>query len=739
MIKKVGRPLKQAKSFKDNSIKNDFTNPYREMENFEPSKEIVEPYQPVPHILVGLTVVGTPKKNVLTFPVEIPPPVNDTDKNAEIEELIVKILGGEPISMTSNEMFYLSLNVIKNPESAKKIHSMISQKLSDYAKDIPKIVSDLKTINEIGGWVDVMGKINIISTSFAPICLREFDLFDFHYIFRSALTSAFTNHRELFQSISHLIIEGYKVARENNDIAIITPAFTFVKESGLFSSDFIPLLISTIIEIVTPIFDERFGQKLSVYLNDSVKISEQEKAFIEPLVTPHVLTILTAEMSKVIFAKRLHQICENGLTPLVQNNDSDSIDLCAKFARNTDTITSFTRQLSFVFEAEAESCFKLPDPIPEILKLHKTLTNFSEKSFSAADSKVLRVAFEKGFNTSPDVAARLLAEEVHKEFISHKKLEQKAFDNLISVFRMLSCKDVFEAYHHLLLSRRILMLKAHIVEADEIFLKELRKQCGVEYTKRFDALFDDLQDSIKSFKEFKRETSPPDFFNALVLSDKSWPNLEKEPTITPPRDVFPILQQFSSFYNKTGKRKLQWNMRFTRVKLSCNGVEALKEVRCNGNYAVLLMMFNVSQLISITQIQQFTRLEKDEIEAMIKVLKGKRGGKLVTYMHQKIRINPEVITENGLIQLPFSFPQLSTTEKANTINSIQLNRDSQVDAAVMRIMKKEKSMEKDDLKVEVKEILNFRMEDELFDKRLSLLAQKIYLKIDPSGRIHYLP
>jgi hypothetical protein len=48
-------------------------------------------------------------------------------------------------------------------------------------------------------------------------------------------------------------------------------------------------------------------------------------------------------------------------------------------------------------------------------------------------------------------------------------------------------------------------------------------------------------------------------------------------------------------------------------------------------------------------------------------------------------------------------------------------------------------MEKVDLKKRVKEMLEFRLDGELFEKRLAHLAKNLYLKLDPSGRVHYLP
>jgi hypothetical protein len=58
------------------------------------------------------------------------------------------------------------------------------------------------------------------------------------------------------------------------------------------------------------------------------------------------------------------------------------VDLCAKFARATDTIESFTREFSFEIGSVVDSCFKKPNPIFEVMKLHRALTDFCSNSFS---------------------------------------------------------------------------------------------------------------------------------------------------------------------------------------------------------------------------------------------------------------------------------------------------------------------------------------------------------------------
>jgi hypothetical protein len=422
---------------------------------------------------------------------------------------------------------------------------------------------------------------------------------------------------------------------------------------------------------------------------------------------------------------------------VIEEQDSKSVNLLAELARATDTIAAFTREFSFEFEAVAELSFKKERPIEEIMKLHRAMTEFCSTAFSVAQARLLRTALEKGLNTSPDLAARLLAEQIHAEFIRNRKTESSTFDQLIAVFRMLNAKSVFEAYHHLLLSRRVLMLKRHIVAADETFLAELTAQCGPEYVKRFNTLIDDLHKSVEVLEKFPPPPRSPPRFHALVLSKQAWPTVEPIRVPAPP-GVQHTLAAFTEFYQgQIPKRRLQWSLEFTRVKLLARNTSPPREIRCSGIAAVLLLAFNRSPVMSLAEIAHATGLDPALVEEIAHVLTSKRGGRLLIGLHQKFRVNGDAALQ-GPVTVPFAFPTLPKVEDSGK-STIDTNRGSQIDAAAMLVMKQEKSMEKAELKRRIKEIISFRLDEELFEKRMAHLAQILYLKLDPSGRVHYLP
>ena len=707
-----------------------------------PNDEIFVDFHPQSRILVGFRKVNGESRKVLQCPFA------PTRKEIDYHNLILQYQStindvfenSDSLAVYPSTKIFSAAMDVANSEGCKNLHDFVCTKIRVLTQTIPVDMQNFTSSQEIGEyWQMITSKVNLISTSWAPLCLKEKGLPSFHDVFHESLASVFESNVELFKKLSKIIVDAYSEARETRDISVVEQSFRFAGKNTLFDKIFLPTLFHSIRDYLDPILVEYFNHPLHDYLQKAIELKEEEKKLIKPLVSHNALEKLERKINKLIFFNndRFRQICSKGLAPLIQQKDSASVKICTDLARSTDTITQFTRELSFEFEAEAEKCFKTENPIKAILKLYLSLAEFDD-FFNTDHARVLRSNFEKGFNTSPDTAARFLAEEVHREFLSKDTTDEK-IDQLVAVFRMLASKDVFGVAHHILLSRRILMMKRHIVDADEKFIDALREQCGPEYTKNFDTVFEDLHRSLETFSSFSKERNPPPYFHAIVMSKNSYKTESPVPIIPLP-EIKSLLDGYSEYFREAhGKRKLEWNFKFTRVSLNAINLPGVKTIQCSGVYATLLMMLNNHHVLSPEELKK-VGFTDELIEESIKMLKCKKCGRLILVMHNKIRINPEAEAhKDGLISIPFIFPGVPKTDNDTQKSAILSNREQQFDAAVMRVMKVQRSMEKNDLKHTVREMLNFRLEDELFEKRLSSLSKSLYLKLDPSGRVHYLP
>ena len=677
-----------------------------------------------------------------------------------------EILYGQYLSTLGNEISS-TCQLIASSDECIDFHQTIKGIIQEYANNIPNNLDSASDFIEIGEkWNEIMSRINYLEGIFSGLCLHEFHLNNFKSIFLETVHDIFINENDvqnstIFTNVSKKIIEGYLQIQNNNnsnsnnekhsEILIekssqLQMAFNFVLDSKLCDSRFNPLLISQIIQNITPTIEEYIHQlKLSDYLKKSVQLIEEQVSDLFQYITPLSCQKLKIALSKLIFSSHFDDICENGLKILIQERDLSSIQTCVDLARQTDTIQKFTRELSFVFESEVADCFKLNNPIQGILILHKTLMEFS-KSFSNTEVKVLHVAFEKGLNVSPETAARLLAVEINREFIqSSKEFTQNSklnLEPLIAVFRMLSCKDTFAAFHASMLSRRVLMMKEHILHIDQQFADELLKQCGSDYARPFLNIFEDVNTSNEVMKTFIQEKNPPSWFSAFITNKESWPRFEI-PELPPPIKVLPSLKVFQEFYIQKEKRKLTWIGELSRVKLSVKNVPGLKTIKCSGAVATVILQFHNNTSRTLKQISEMiggvNEQDKKTITDILNFLSEDSCGNLIKIENQCYSINTKKKMEKEVLSILFNFPKMAEVHDEFAANSVSQNRDFQIDAAIMAVMKKERSMDREALKEDIKERLFFRLDSALYDKRLAALVVKTYLKQDASGIVHYIP
>jgi hypothetical protein len=394
----------------------------------------------------------------------------------------------------------------------------------------------------------------------------------------------------------------------------------------------------------------------------------------------------------------------------------------------TDSLHNFTRQIAFIFEGLTVDAMNSEEPIREVLRYHKILLAFEKEIFSPSEIKAVTISFEKGLNTDQDKAAKLLAHEIDESFRTHPSpFDEFLLKQFISLFRMIISKDVFKHFHLNLLIQRVILKKNHILILDQNFVSALTDQCGPEYTSSFNSIFDDIATSIKVLKQFQSEKSVPPFFSIIVLSKIVWEN--PEPKIFPHSTITNLNNQFSLFYrNQVGNRILEFNLSLTRASLELALTNGPLQIRCCGLYATLFLFIDTLDPISINSISSTTGIPAPHVEKMIHFLASPNCGRLLSVYGNKIRLNFEANLPEPFLKTPFTFPEIVISKELKTKNNTAHDRGSQFDA-VMKILKQEKSLTKKHLENAVKDVVTFR---------LPRLEVRGFIKIDPSGHIHYL-
>ena len=688
---------------------------------------------------------------------------------------------------TSNnfiQQLYKTATALSQDKEMKfKILQEIIQKFKNY---ILTTLAKLSTVNEchqIGDiWADMDLKEKLLESSSRPIIsstktIREYTNCDSLYdYFEYLVYTYFNENLASFDKISEIVTRSFLKSNNFETDNLCNSFQLLIHSNQLFSKRFLSKFISSIIDDFKPVIGQLFEQfpKVSDYFSEATQIQNTINAKLDLLELPsYVGNEFRSAFDGLIFADHMNTICKRSLRDLVLNKDFETLKLCAELARSTDKITSFAHELSFDIESAVEGCFKLSNPIIESMQIQSMLKELNKDVFNYTHGKMLKDAFEKGFNNSAELAARLLAEAINQEFIketfkSHtndetnsifhfpkkhiddeKVLWSKKLKKVIDIFRILTCKDVFEAYHFHLLTRRILMLKLNIIKADEAFTNQLRTLCGSEYTKRIDGLFNDLSKSSSIFHDYVSSKFPPRYFKALVLSHELCRDMQHTP-LEPPQSIRDLLTSYAQFFcSKNKNKKIEWNHVYSRVKLRVNNKTSIKQIECNGVAAAILCLFNYNSNIkkghnkkyTVKEIIDLTKANENVVEESIRLLRSKKLAKIIIQNknNKTIKINKNPTNEGPEIVTPFISMSVPHADSEKAISQIEISRSQQLDAAIMLLLKKQKTVEKIDLKNDIRDLIHFRLDDEFFEKELENLSKKLFLKLDPTGRVHYLP
>lgn len=154
----------------------------------------------------------------------------------------------------------------------------------------------------------------------------------------------------------------------------------------------------------------------------------------------------------------------------------------------------------------------------------------NEKTFQ----NTLNSAFEHFMNLnprSPEFISLFVDDKLRKGLKGVSEDEVEAMlDKVMTLFRYLQEKDVFEKYYKMHLSKRLLNKDKRSVsdDAERSMLVKLKTECGYQFTSKLESMFTDVKTSEDTMQAFQQvRPSPPSystcpgFPSPLVLGDGS--------------------------------------------------------------------------------------------------------------------------------------------------------------------------------------------------------------------------
>lgn len=396
----------------------------------------------------------------------------------------------------------------------------------------------------------------------------------------------------------------------------------------------------------------------------------------------------------------------------------------------------------------------------------------------------LKEGFESAVNSRMNAPSELLAKflDRHLQSGSRNSTSDTEFDALfekvMSIFRSLSSKDVFEAFYRKDLAKRLLLSKSASIDAERVVLSKLKDECGAQYISKMEGMFKDIdlsKDLTTKFSESLVET-PNALINLRtdidihVLTTGYWPTFNPV-ELNLPSELAAIHQAFSEFYLKQfHARNLVWLNGHGHVTMRAFFPKGRRELSVSTLQASVLLLFNDANQISFSDIAAATGVkDTDELKRTVlslftgqfKVLlkvgeasstpstpNNEEGAPPPATSEKKEIADTDVFVWNEnftskKVRIKINQIQLKETrvEQQRTQESVFHDRTNHVDAAIVRIMKTRKTLHHNDLVAEVMSILKFPFQTSDLKKRIESLIEKEFLARDKSDQTlyNYLP
>jgi cullin-4 len=263
--------------------------------------------------------------------------------------------------------------------------------------------------------------------------------------------------------------------------------------------------------------------------------------------------------------------------------------------------------------------------VQSLLNLKSKLETIFRDSFDS--NKSFQFTNRRGWDYFINTQSNMVAIEIAK-FIDEKLRKSKKnltddeidhlIDNVIYIFRHVLAKDVFEAFYSKRLAKRLLLEKSISSEAEKSVISKLKAECGNNFTNKISGMYKDMEISstiMESFKErYRHELDRSGIlYHVWTLTGSKWPT-PSQAKIFLPKNLQDLQNLFNDFYVGINKGKiLHWQSSLSHCLLSAR-FSTRKELFVSLHQAVILLLFNNYEQLSMVEIIQMTGLPEIEVK-----------------------------------------------------------------------------------------------------------------------------
>ncbi|EDV26146.1 uncharacterized protein TRIADDRAFT_24582 [Trichoplax adhaerens] len=508
---------------------------------------------------------------------------------------------------------------------------------------------------------------------------------------------------------------------------------------------------------------QNFSQSLEIpdYLSFVDKrIKEESERCLHYLEHSTKKPLLTS-VEKQLIEYRKEMIINKGKTELLDTNRLDKLKLMySLLARVNGGLDELCKRFSLYIQERGTSMVMDTERdktmVTELLDFKSKLDSVIELSFDH-NPKFINTekdSFETFINRRTNKPAELIAKYIDMKLRAGNKEAtdeelDKILDKIMVMFRFIQGKDVFEAFYKKDLAKRLLVGRSASVDAEMSMLLKLKQECGAGFTSKLEGMFKDIEHSKELMPHYKQYLNNQKIGHNLdmtvnVLMTSNWPTYHPMDVILP-EYMISYQKHFQQFYlSKHSGRKLQWISTLGHCVVAANFPLGKKDIVVSLLQTLVLLQFNKEDEISFLDLKQRTGIDDAD---MRRTLQSLACGK-VRVLHKKPK--GKEVEDNDVFAYVSDFKhkqfhikinqvQMKETleENINTTERVFQDRQYQIDAAIVRIMKTRKTLSHALLVTAVYEQLKFPIKPSDLKKRIESLIERDYMERDEDDAYQY--
>lgn len=469
-----------------------------------------------------------------------------------------------------------------------------------------------------------------------------------------------------------------------------------------------------------------------------MRVCEQE------LIEAHIGDILEKGFVDLMRQHRLEDL--KRLHTLLSRMDGGSERLCAAF------VSHLKQQGTAIVKDEAND----KDMVERLLAMKTAVDEVVTQAFgrTASDGtndifiNGVKESFESFINCRQNVPAELIAKYIDSKLKSGNKGTSDeeieiTLDKALVLFRYIVGKDVFEGFYKKELAKRLLHGKSASIDAEKSMISKLKAECGSQFTQHLESMFKDIELSREIMTNFRQATEVDEKLpNGIemgvnVITAGCWPSYPSV-DVKLPSHLSALQERFESFYlGKYSGRKLTWQNSQSHCVLKTRFANGQKELSVSLFQCIVLMLFNDAEKLSYRSIAEGSGLEEKELKRALQSLACGKVRILNKEPKSRDVHDDDVFEFNAglnerLFRIKVNSIQLKETadENKQTMERVFQDRQHQIDACIVRIMKTRKTLTHALLISELMSQLKFPTKASDLKKRIESLIEREFIERD---------